>query len=205
MNDDPDSLPEDFLRRLEELEESYLTADDPIRQSGYGGGEVRWREERELILEAVDRDGDFLDIGCANGYLLECLVGWAREKGIELMPYGADIGARLIELAKRRLPQYAAHFWTANAWSWRPPRKFRYVYTLCDCVPEDRLGQCMERLLERCVEEGGLLIVGSYGSPRVGPARDLARDLAELGFDVAGSAVRSRDDFPFTRIAWIRR
>jgi SAM-dependent methyltransferase len=205
VNDSAYSLPEGFIQRLLELEDSYLTAEDPIRQSGYGGGEVRWREERELILEPVDRDGDFLDVGCANGYLLECLVQWAKERGTALTPYGVDIGPRLIELATRRLPEYASHFWIANAWSWRPPRRFRYVYTLRDCVPEHLLGEYIARLLARCVEDDGTFIIGAYGSlSRDDPARDLARDLAELGFTVAGSAVRLRGSFPLTHIAWIR-
>ena len=35
-----------------------------------------------------------------------------------------------VVLAKQRLPQYASHFWVANAWEWLPPRQFRYVYSL---------------------------------------------------------------------------
>ncbi len=72
----PMTLPRDFVRRIESLEEAYLRSDDPIRQSGFGGGAERWRAERGPILEAVEGDGDLLDIGCANGYLLECLVAW---------------------------------------------------------------------------------------------------------------------------------
>ena len=44
------------------LEDSYLSSDDPIAQSGFGGGAARWRAEREPILTAVDHDGDFLDV-----------------------------------------------------------------------------------------------------------------------------------------------
>ena len=75
-------LPERFLRELEALESSYLSDDDPIRQSGFGGGPERWRSEREPILEAIEGNGDILDIGCANGYLLECLMIWGRERGL---------------------------------------------------------------------------------------------------------------------------
>jgi hypothetical protein len=67
-------LPPDFLNRARSLEASYLQTDDPIRQSGFGGGSERWRAERSPILNAIESDGDMLDIGCANGYLLECLV-----------------------------------------------------------------------------------------------------------------------------------
>jgi hypothetical protein len=39
--------------------------------------------EREPILTAIDSGGDILDIGCANGYLLECLM---RRKSRHLYP-----------------------------------------------------------------------------------------------------------------------
>ena len=93
MPADPDSLPEEFMAYIRDLERHYLMNEDPIKQSGFYGGAERWRQERGSIVEAVDRDGDFLDAACANGYLLECLVDWAREKGIALTPYGLIIGA----------------------------------------------------------------------------------------------------------------
>ena len=198
-----DTLPEEFISELRELEKSYLSVSDPIQQSGFGGGAERWRKERGVILEAVDGDGDFLDIGCANGYLLECLVGWAEERGILLTPYGVDIGPRLIERAKQRLPQHAADFWVANAWDWRPPRKFRYVYTLYDCVPARFFRAYVRRLVERYVAKSGTLIIGAYGSySRNEPARDVADDLRSFGFAVAGNA--SVGPPLATRIAWVK-
>ncbi len=109
-------------------------------------------------------DGDFLDIGCANGYLAECLVVWASVRGIQLTPHGIDVGPRLIAEAHRRLPQFAANFHVANGWGWRPGRRFRYVYTLSDCVPPEMLGEYAGRLLDWLVEPHGRLIGGSYGS-----------------------------------------
>jgi len=203
MSHDRDTLPQSFLRRLRELEESYLSVDDPILQSGFGGGPERWRRERGVILEAVEHDGDFLDVGCANAYLLECLVEWAKQQGIELTPYGVDFGPRLIELAKRRLPKYASHFWVANVWNWWPPRRFRYVYSLKDYVPQDFFCEYVRRLLERYVEENGTLIIGAYGSYGSNePAWDVGTRLSECGFAVAGTA--SCGKLPVTRIAWVR-
>jgi hypothetical protein len=161
---DMTELPVEFLDRLRELEVSYLRETDPVRQSGFGGGQERWRTERELVLDAVSDDGDFLDIGCANGYLLECLVTWGQERHVRLRPYGVDCGAQLIALAKKRLPQYASHFWVANAWEWIPPRTFRYVYSLYDCVPQGLLPAYIRLLVTRRVEQGGTLIMGAYGS-----------------------------------------
>ncbi len=203
MCSEDDRLPEEFLQQLREVEQAYLSTDDPIRQSGFLAGPDRWHRERSIILEAVEEDGDFLDVGCANGYLLECLLEWAKERGVALTPFGVDQGAGLIELARQRLPQFADHFWVANAWDWQPPRKFRYVYTLHDCVPEHLLEEYVRRLLARCVEPGGTLAIGGYGSYSKNlPARDLASELADAGYDVAGSA--SCGDLPATRIAWLK-
>jgi SAM-dependent methyltransferase len=194
-------LPGAFLDRLRALEGAYLRETDPVRQSGFGGGPERWRAERELILDAVPDDGDFLDVGCANGYLLECLVQWGHELHVRLAPYGVDCGAQLIALARQRLPQYVSHFWVANAWEWRPPRTFRYVYSLYDCVPAELLPAYIRCLMTRYVETGGRLIMGAYGSySKREAARDIATDIAAAGLRVAGSS--SRGELPVSRVAW---
>ena len=59
---------------------------------------------------------DLLDIGCANGLLLESLVEWAAPARC-ITPFGVDQSAGLIALARRRLPRFAANFFVANAWS----------------------------------------------------------------------------------------
>jgi hypothetical protein len=102
-------LPRELLAGLRWLEEQYLLGANPRAQSGTSSDERRWRSKREFILEAIDTDGDLLDVGCANGYLLQSLMAWGAERGLTLIPYGADHGPRLIELAKERLPQYASH------------------------------------------------------------------------------------------------
>lgn len=120
----PESLPTTFLDGLRELEAAYFRHSDPIQQSGFSGGPQRWREEREPILNAINADGDFLDVGCANGYLLECLVRWAAERGCIIIPHGVDYGPKLIEIAQRRLPDSAQNFHVANAWDWKPTRRY---------------------------------------------------------------------------------
>jgi hypothetical protein len=195
-------LPPDFVARARALEASYLRSGDPIRRSGFGGGAERWRAEREPVLEAIDGDGDLLDVGCANGYLLECLVAWGVERGLALTPFGVDIGPALIGEAKRRMPEYARHFWVGNGWDWRPPRRFRYVYTLYDNVPEDLLAPYAQRLLEYVVEPGGRLIVGAYGSRSRGtPPFDVAGFLEANGFAVSGRI--SAGEPPIVAFAWV--
>jgi SAM-dependent methyltransferase len=197
-----ENLPAEFIAKLEALGSSLLQEEDPIRQSGFGGGPERWRAEREPILDGVDEDGTFLDIGCANGYLLECLVAWARERGAELDPHGLDRSAGLVGLARERLPAFASQLFVGNAWSWESPRRFRYVYTLDDCVPPEYLSRYVRRILGSMVEPAGRLILGAYGSRSRGiPPSDVEGFLRALGLAVAGSAAGG--DPPITRFAWV--
>jgi hypothetical protein len=195
-------LPPEFLAWVRELEAAYCAHSDPMRQSGFSGGAARWRDEREPILHAVDADGDLLDVGCANGHLLECLVAWGAERGRRLTPHGLDIGARLVRLARERLPHYAANFHVGNAWDWRPARRYRYVYSLWDCVPKAYLAEYCRRLLGRVAEPGGNLIVGAYGSRSRGVApADVGGLLEGFGMRVAGTAVGGEP--PVSRFAWV--
>jgi 2-polyprenyl-3-methyl-5-hydroxy-6-metoxy-1,4-benzoquinol methylase len=84
------------------VEPAYLAGANPRAQSGHGGDAARWERSRRLLLDAVPGDCTLLDIGCANGHLLESLVTWAAQDGITVAPYGVDISARLAELARRR-------------------------------------------------------------------------------------------------------
>lgn len=196
-----DPLPAAFLEELRWLEASYLERSDPIEQSGFGGGSERWWVEREPILDAIGSDGEILDIGCANGYLLECLVAWGHERGVTLVPYGLDLGARLIDRARQRHPRFADHFFVGNAWDWEPPRRFRYVYCLLDAVPGNDLADHLHRLLERIVSPGGRLLVGDYGSRSRGfPAHEVAAILRSAGLTVAGSATAGDG---IARFAWV--
>ncbi len=198
----PDALPAAFLDELRRLEAEYCWHDDPIRQSGFGGGPQRWRDEREPILDAVDADGDFLDVGCANGYLLQCLVRWAADRGCNIVPHGVDYGPRLIEMAQQRLPDFAENFHVANAWNWHPPRRYRFVYTVCDCVPEPYLAAYCQHLLDRAVERNGRLIVGMYGSrSKKNDPIDLGNRLQSLEFIVQGTAQGGHP--AVTTFAWI--
>ena len=65
---------------------AYLAGDNPRAQSGHSGDAVRWEGARRLLLDAVAKDGSFLDVGCANGHLMECLHRWAAEDGVTLEP-----------------------------------------------------------------------------------------------------------------------
>jgi 2-polyprenyl-3-methyl-5-hydroxy-6-metoxy-1,4-benzoquinol methylase len=192
-----------FMEGMEALEAAYLASDDPIRQSGYSGGPERWRAERRPLLDAVDRSGAFLDVGCANGYLLECLVAWAAEDGLELTPHGLDLGSRLIERARERLPAHADTLHHGDVWAWQPPRTYDYVYTLTHLAPVGQLGDLLHRL-QGWVTPGGRLIVGDYGSRGRGiEPQDMGLVLTSLGFDVAGTSTGGNPTL--TGFAWVER
>ncbi len=177
-------------------------------QSGFDGGATRWREERGPIVEAIDRDGTFIDVGCANGFLLESVCAWATlQQRWHLEPYGVDLNPGLITEAMKRWSGVADHFWVANAWEFAPPVKFDFVYSTTDCVPENLLAVYVARLLDRYVKPGGRLIVGNYGSKakRVVPL-NVGDLLDDFGFPVAGTMQggKLRDNQgPVTRFAWL--
>ena len=166
---------------VEVYEEHYLASNDPRRQSGFGGDEARWEAARRPIARAVDRLGSFLDVGCANGYLLESLVRWSPHT---LEPHGLDWSARLAELARARLPQWANRFFVGEVLEWEPPRRFDFVRTELVYAPEERRRELVERLLERVVAPGGRLIVCGYGSPRSGlPTHPVRQIVREWGYE----------------------
>jgi len=151
------------------FEAAYSAGGNPRAESGFGGGEARWEAGRRPIADAVDRPGTFLDIGCANGHLLECLVRWSPHP---IEPYGLDLAPGLVALARRRLPQWSERFFVGNAATWDPPRRFDVARTELVYVPGERQRAFVERLLARVVAPGGRLIVCGYGSPRSGLAAD---------------------------------
>jgi SAM-dependent methyltransferase len=155
------------------LETAYTSHTEPWQQSGKSGPEESWVALRKPIADCVDRSGSFLDIGCANGYLLECVLRWTAQRGLEIDPYGLDFSACLLELAKKRLPQYAGHLYLGNAFDWEPPRKFDFVRTELVYVPGEYERQFIERLLDRFVASGGKLLVANYGEGDPNPERGL--------------------------------
>lgn len=203
----PRPLPDDFLSALHALADAYLAHDDPIRQSGFGGGAARWRAEREPILDAVPAGGGaLLDVGCANGHLLECLLAWGAERGLAIEPFGLEQSTELAEIARRRLPGFAANFFVGNAWSWEPPRRFRTVYSLCDVVPPDYRIEYARRIADRLAEPGGRVVLGAYGSvSRRTPPADVARLLRDAGLapcgETSGGALPGGGG-PVVRFAW---
>ena len=191
-----------YRRQAEVLAAAYLLEDDPRWQSGFDGDPGLWREAREPVLEAVSRDGTFLDVGCATGPLMECLAAWAQERGRHLSMYGLELSHDLADAARRRLPAWAGRIFEGNVVDWLPPRRFTYVRTGLEYVPPRRGPHLIARLLRDVVEPGGRLIVGPvYG-------RDFEDALA--AFAAAGwadPAVRSATDRngKTRHVIWVER
>ena len=190
-----------FTRVQAVLVPAYLAGDNPRAQSGHSGDDARWEEARRPVLAAVDRDGDFLDIGCASGYLMESVHRWAAEDGVQLEPYGLDISPALADLARQRLPQWTDRIWVGNALYWEPPRRFDYVRTGLDYVPPGRRGDLVAHLLDRVVDR--TLIVGVYNEILEDAAWE--RDVERAGFRIAGRRewFKPSDRRVVRRVFWI--
>ena len=151
----------DWQRRVTDaLAAAYLGEDDPRWQSGFDGDAAAWRGARALVLDAIPADGSLLDVGCANGHLMESLDGWARERGLELTLYGLELNPALAVEARRRLAAWADRIYTGNVMDWTPPRRFTYVRTGLEYVPDGRGPALVARLLREVVAPGGRLLVG---------------------------------------------
>lgn len=168
-----DELQAWFAHVQQVLETACLAETDPWAQSGMSGPLDRWTSLRKPVADCMDRSGAFLDIGCANGFLLECCRAWTAERGLTLDLYGVDVSARLVELARHRLPGAAHHLYVANAFRWIPPRRFDYVRTELVYVPGDYERAYVDHLLAHYLEPGGRLLIANYGEGADDPSRGL--------------------------------
>jgi 2-polyprenyl-3-methyl-5-hydroxy-6-metoxy-1,4-benzoquinol methylase len=107
-----DTPRERYFEALREAVTEFYLADpsNPYRQSGRSSGAERWQETRRCFVEALHHGGDFMDVGCGNGLLLETLISWAAEAGIRVRPHGLDFVPELIELARERFPERQRFF-----------------------------------------------------------------------------------------------
>jgi SAM-dependent methyltransferase len=200
-----------FEERKTVFETAYLAGTQPWQQSGVGlhtpHSAFDWEVLRRPIADCLTTSGTFLDIGCANGYLLECLLRWTRERGLLILPYGLDFSDKLVALAQRRLPQYADHLFVGNAWEWVPPQTFDYVHTAIDYVPDALREAYVHRLFERYVQARGCLLISEYVGRTTGlPEIRIDEELRRLGFSLEMVTSSHLEQRPLsqTRIAVIR-
>lgn len=144
------------------LEEHHLRSPTPEGQSGKFGDASEWELSRRLVVRALHHDGTFLDLGCANGLLMESVERWAAEDGLLIDPYGVGASARLVALARQRLPRLGDHLYVGDVLNRRPPHRFDYVHTMIDLVPPRRRAEWLLRVLREMVVPGGRLVVRDY-------------------------------------------
>ncbi|MFP5319768.1 MAG: class I SAM-dependent methyltransferase [Acidimicrobiia bacterium] len=169
------------------LEQAYVRAATVEGGSGFGGSAEDWRVAREPVLDGIDRDGTFLDIGCANGLLMESAQAWCAERGVAVEPYGVDLAPGLVELARARLPHWADRLWAGNALEWAHPRgmRFDFVHALFDSVPPHRYADLVRHLLAQVVAPDGRLLLSHY-VPDGTRHRSAAEMVARIGQPIVG-------------------
>jgi len=173
----------------------YLAADNPRSQSGHGGDETAYRYTRGMLLEAIDRSGRLLDVGCANGHLIEKLHEWLSGSGLEVEVHGLDISDRLLELAKKRLPHWQDRFHLGNALHWIPKKKSDIVCIAeLAYVPQKRERTLLYHLFEHCVAPGGRLILGPSSEER--DSRQIEEKVRAWGYAPAGYCEKSHQREP---------
>ena len=167
---------------------AYLAAETAEAGSGSSRDHAGWERARSLLAEAVEPGQTFLDVGCANGLLMESMATWARAE-----PYGLEISPELAEVARRRLPQWADRIWVGNAIDWKSPRRFDVVRTGIDYVPAPR----RRHLVERMLSYSERLVIGVFNEER--DVRSLENEVAGWGFTISG---RSERLHPHPRLAY---
>jgi 2-polyprenyl-3-methyl-5-hydroxy-6-metoxy-1,4-benzoquinol methylase len=196
-----------YADNLRTLQRAYLRGRTEQEGSGFGGDARGWRQARHHISEGISGAGTFLDVGCANGLLMESMATWCAERGLRLEPYGVDFAPEVAELARRRLPQWADRIWVGNAIDWTPPRgqRFDFVHVLLDCVPSWRRADLIGHHLARTVRaHTGRLLVSDYAAGQAAGEPTATETLSALGFPFAGqSSGGQRPGRPPSPTAWI--
>ena len=167
LDNDEISIDEWYEINKEYFTTLYLSQDNPRAQSGHGGDEYHYLFSHLQIIDAINKNGTFCDIGCANGHLMEMVYKWAGGIGFDLRMFGIDISERLVEFAQGRLPQWHNNFFIGNAHKWKPEQKFDYIHTrgeLLENVGPKKIDnrKIFEHYMENYLALGGRYIIGPY-------------------------------------------
>jgi SAM-dependent methyltransferase len=182
---------------------AYLAATTPSGGSGHTGTMDEWDYSRGIVGDAIDRDGTFLDVGCANGLLMESVARWSAARGLAIEPYGLDIAPELAALARGRYPRWEDRIFVGNALGFQPSSRFDFVRTGLEYVPPPRRIELVRWLLAHVVAPHGRLVIGKYNE-LLAP-RAIEDELARAGIAIDGRADRAHRREPRIcyRIVWI--
>jgi SAM-dependent methyltransferase len=175
---------------------AYVAAETPWEGSGKSGTESDWHYSRSLVAHAINRPGSFLDVGCGNGYMLECLPGRTHHT---LDLFGLDISPDLVARAKQRLPQMHDQLVVGNALTWQSARRFGFIRTNLDYVPAHRKRQLFENLLA----QSHRLIIGVFNEQL--DERPTEQMVRGWGYRIAGRSERANLHKPNIdyRVFWV--
>ena len=196
------SLDQYFDLTCKELTDYYLSRVRPQEQSGHHGSDAWYRSVRMMILEALERDGRFIDVGSANGFLIESLAGWAAGLGLNVEFHGVELSVGLHCLSLQRLPGWEDRLFNANAYYWKPGAKYDYVYTMIlPDIPEDYQEPFLRHLYHEYLSDGGRLLLGPWNG------HGLEARIEEMGFRISGYCEKSFPsvEYGFKRVVWIDR
>ena len=174
---------------------AYLVAENPRAGSGHSGTSEDWEWSRGIVAEGIPATAQtYLDVGCANGLLMESVHRWS---GVE--PYGLEISPELAELARRRLPHWRDRIFVGSALIWEPGRRFDVVRTGLEYVPKPRRPELVAHLLSFCDR----LVIGKFNEEA--GERRLEGEVASWGRVIAGHAERAHRTEPrlVYRAFWI--
>lgn len=140
---------------------------EPWKNSGFNGSGEQWVRMRKPIIDLIDStNSSFLDVGCANGYLLECAMKWCLEREIDITPYGIDIVEQMVVAAKSRLQQFKSNIFLSNIHNWFPDFRFDYVRTPLSYASEDKKVDFIDHLFNNIMKPNGTLLLVEYFSFR---------------------------------------
>jgi 2-polyprenyl-3-methyl-5-hydroxy-6-metoxy-1,4-benzoquinol methylase len=142
------------------IKPAYLGADNPYAQAGHSGDAETWEASRGFIAEALHRSGTFLDVGCASGILMESVHRWGANKNLNIEPHGLDIVPELVQLARRRLPNWADRIYVGNIRTWRPiNHRFDFVLIRPEYAPAARRIDLVRHLMDHVLMPDGRIII----------------------------------------------
>ena len=130
-----------------------------------------------------------MDIGSANGYLVDCLTNWMKHSGLNLEFFGLEISRELTELSKKNFPHLKDHFFNGNVLDWIPQEKYDFVFTMILFgIPEQLREKYITRILEMYLKKGGRLI---FEELEMGKTEEF---LSRLNIKLSGWCIKRTND-----------
>lgn len=162
-----------------------------MRGSGFLGNYLEWEQARGLYLKLIEKPGKILDLGCANGFLLDFII---KSKKFNLIPFGVDLNEDLIKIAKELFPKYSANFVTQDINDFKSEEKFDYILAY---FPFFKKKDFLKRLYSM-LKNGGRIIIALYDE-KANEFDIFEENIKETGFLPSGVI----EEKNLTKLIWI--